>query len=465
MDPRGPWLSRRAALGAALAAGALAATRSWAAESEVDVVIVGAGAAGIGAALGLHGQGLTYKLIEAESRIGGRAFTDAGTFDIPFDIGCAWIHRALPDNPMLRWAQKLGFETRFHDLGLNHLYYGPKNYDPAIDQAEVDARALHGAIERAAAGGEDVPASSLVGDWAVPMDAAVLETGQMDAAVDLYAASALELGTMPDYDPNRLVRRGYGALVAAVAQALRVPANTLTSRPVTRIAYEGERVAVETADGLVTRARAVIVTVSMGVLRAGAIKFEPGLPASHEAAIHGLQMGLLAKIPLLVRGLRGLAGPIKPYDNILDEEPRPNVMTQFGLKDIYFLAWPWESDLMVGFVGGDFAWDLSLRHDAQREAVAFATERLADLFGSGAPGKVEKGLLTPWATNPFQRGAYSAALPGQYHCRELLRAPVDEKLFFAGEAAAVGGMQATCSGAYLSGLSVADEVARTLLPA
>src|SRR5580700_10080778 len=203
MDARDRWLSRRAVLGA-VAASALGVGRSWAQEPEVDVVIVGAGAAGIGAALALQGQGLSYKLIEAEDRIGGRAFTDSKTFDIPFDIGCAWIHRALPDNPVLQWAQRLGFETRFHDLGLNHLFYGPKNYDPALGQAEIDTKVLHAAIERAAAQGQDVAPSTLVADWAVPMDAAALETGQMDAAVDLYAASSLELGMMPDYDPNRL---------------------------------------------------------------------------------------------------------------------------------------------------------------------------------------------------------------------------------------------------------------------
>ena len=160
----------------------------------------------------------------------------------------------------------------------------------------------------------------------------------------------------------------------------------------------------------------------------------------------------------------------KAGDNILDERPsRRDETGKFcfpgehpGKQDIFFLAWPWDSDLMVGFVGGDFAWELSAA--GEKAAIDFATQRLGDIFGSDMSKKVKKGLLTPWASNPFVRGAYAAAMPGDYESRKIIGTPVNNRVYFAGEALATGGMYGTCTGAYNSGMEVAMKVADTLKP-
>jgi monoamine oxidase len=464
--------TRRAVLGGlAAGAGAMVCGGARASRSETDILIVGAGAAAIGAASALRGRGLNYMIVEADTRIGGRALTDTKTFlnsdgaAIPFDIGCAWIHNGQDDNPLKVWAKRLNYDIREHDLGVKALFYGPnRSADAAINIVEADERGLAHAMEEAAQSKVDVAADRLVADWHIPMDAAATEMGPMDAAVDICAMSTLEHARLAEYDPNFLVKRGYGALVGAVADALGVPQATVTGTAVTRIRHDGGSVLVdmEGARPGTIAAKAVIVTTSVGVLKSGAIAFVPGLPASYQDALDNIQMGLLAKIPLLVPGVSHETNGIRPYDNVLELLPRSDLAQQCGQKDIYFLAWPWNTDLMVGFVGGALAWDLSLQKDAQRMAVDFATQRLGDIFGSDMTQKVSKGLLTPWATNKLTYGAYSAATPGHFAAREVLAGPIEERLYFAGEAVAPGGMFATCSGAYASGANVAGMAADTL---
>jgi len=457
--------------GLAAAPAMLAAGRGWSAESEVDVVIVGAGAAGIGAAIALAGSGLKYAIVEAADRIGGRALTDSKTFldrngqPIAFDIGCAWIHRWEDANdPFRQWAERLKFETYDHDLAVKALFYGPdRASDAMVKQLGEDEEKIGEALTLAADQDLDIAGNRVVVDRRPPMDAAATYVGPMDAAVDLAHLSTFDHRALAEYGQNRLVRQGYGTLVRAVASANRLDAPggvTSLRTPVQQIRYDragSPLIQVETGGarpGVITT-RAVIVTCSTGVLQSGAIRFTPDLPVAHQQAIGELKMGLLAKIPLQLPGVPHDIGGIKPYDNVLDETP--------GDRDIYFLAWPWQSDLMVGFVGGDFAWQLSA--EGQGAAIDFATQRLADLFGADIKQKVTKGLLTPWASNPLAYGGYAAVMPGDYRRRADLQVPVKDRVFFAGEAVAPGGMYGTCSGAYSSGMQVARAVMKTLAPA
>jgi monoamine oxidase len=465
-------LTRRMLLvGLAATPAALAASRSWSSDSEVDVVIVGAGAAGIGAAIALANSGLKYTIVEAADRVGGRALTDSKTFldanqkPIPFDIGCAWIHRwEDASDPFRQWSERLKFETYDHDLAVKALFYGPDRAgDAVVRQLGEDEEKIGEALTLAADQNLDIAGNRVVVDRRPPMDAAATYVGPMDAAVDLEHLSTFDHRALAEYGKNRLVKQGYGTLVRAVAAANRLDAPggvTSLRTPVQQIRYDrpgSPLIQVETGGakpGAIT-ARAVIVTCSTGVLQSGAIRFTPDLPVAHQEAIGDLRMGLLAKIPLQLPGVPHDLGGIKPYDNVLDEQP--------GDRDIYFLAWPWQSDLMVGFVGGDFAWQMSA--EGQGAAIDFATQRLADIFGADIRKKVTKGLLTPWASNPLAYGAYAAATPGAWRRRADLETPVKDRVFFAGEAVAPGGMYGTCSGAYSSGMKVAQEVTKTLKPA
>ena len=422
---------------AALSVAACSAPRN------ADVVVVGAGAAGIGAALRLAELGLTCVVLEAAGRIGGRAYTDTATFGVPFDIGCAWIH-AADRNPFFRYAKDYHYRLRPHDLDLTRLYYGPHLQGAAeLGQEHGAEETIHERVTELASH-EDVATSEAVPRWTKPFDAAATYMGPMDMGVDLNDLATVDYNDSADLNPNYLVYEGFGTLVKKVGAAVPVRLRT----PVRTIRHgQGRSVRVETHAGTI-EAKAVIVTVSTGVLAAGAIRFDPALPEWKEAAIGEVPMGLLAKIPLLIRGDRfGIA----PFQNILVETP--------GLQDIYFLSWPFDTNLMVGFVGGLFGWQLSAA--GEDAAIDFAKERLGQAFGSGAPKKVVRGLFTNWAGNPLTRGAYAAALPGHSVAREPLGLPLSGRVFFAGEALA-GPLIQTCGGAFLSGRETAQYAADTL---
>lgn len=448
MAYQSPDLSRRGLLMGAAALSLAGCCPVWA--SNIDVVVIGAGAAGIAAAQMLAALGRSFVVVEADNRIGGRAFTDTRTFGMPFDIGCAWIH-AAHSNPFYSFALEHGFHVQYHDLSLNEIYYGSKRQTAGFVDDENKAEFMIGeAIDATAKEGKDVAAASVLPTRAPPMDAAVTYVGPMDAAVDLDRESVFDhvAESEAEYDPNYLVREGFGALVARVGKDVRVRLST----PVQAVRYDGQGVSVQTRHGTIA-AKAAIVTVSTGVLDRDLIAFTPALPARTRDAIASLPMGLLTKVPLLIPGIGHEDFGLKPYDNVLEENPA-------GEDDFYFLAWPWNTDLMVGFVGGRYAWELAKRPDA--EVIDLAKQSLVEMFGSGIAAKVSKGLVTPWAKNPLTLGAYSAELPGHHDARAALRQPVADRVFFAGEVVAENGLFATCGGAYLSGQSVAREVHRIL---
>jgi len=442
---------------AALTAASAAPVRR---SNNYDVVIIGAGAAGIGAARTLQALGRSCLVIEAANRVGGRAFTDTTTFPMPFDIGCAWIHAGMT-NPFYAFALERGYHIKKHDVDtLHELFYsgqykGPDGVKAVTDAEEVITKAAQDAYRA----GRDVSLASVMPSCEAPMAGAATFMGPMDSSVDFSqeSTSDLTLEESAEYDPNYLVREGYGALVVEVAKGIAVSLSTAA----TVIRTDRSGVTIETNKGTI-RAKKVIVTASTGVLQKDAIRFEPGLPVATQEAIHALPMGLLTKIPLLIPGVDHDSHEIDPGENVMNVVPpkpgKPPCQEADG--NFYYLAWPWNSDLMVGFVGGSYAWELSARPDA--EVVGITVDNLAQIYGNGIKGKVTKSLVTPWGRNPLTHGAYAAAVPGHREARDVLREPVQDRIWFAGEAAALDGLFATCGGAYLSGTAQARAVHRSI---
>ena len=405
--------------------------------TDVDVVIVGAGAAGLGAAKVCRANGLTFKVLEALGRIGGRAFTSSEHFGIPFDIGCAWLHGA-DRNPFFPEAQAAGWTLRYHDMALDHLYFGKRKAEAAeIGEMNRADAALAAALESYK--GADDRLSAVVGKGH-GMRAVATYAGPMDFGQDIDEISIADFKRAADLEPNYFTKEGFGALVARFGADVPVDLNTA----VKRIRWDGPDVLVETDRGTICAGK-VIITVSTGVLAFGNIEFEPELPPLYTDSFFDLPMGMLTKIPVEIKGARlGL----KPLDDLLIERPARN--------DIYFLAFPFDCDLMVGFVGGDFAWELTVAGEAA--ARDFAIDRLAGIFGSDVRKLAGRSMMTNWGAEPTVRGAYAAARPGRARAREILAQPVAEKIYFAGEALA-GPLMQTCGGARLSGERVAGEIA------
>lgn len=407
--------------------------------ADVDVVIVGAGAAGLAAAKVLRAAGRTVTLLEALDRIGGRAWTRDGDFGVPFDIGCAWLH-AGDRNPFMADAERLGWTTRHHDMGLDHLYFGARKAS-AGELAAVSA-ADEGIAAALSAGVPDDRLSSLLGQGGA-MRASATYAGPMDFGKDADEISVADFNAAADLYPDYFTREGFGALIAAWGADVPVSLGT----PVTGIDWSGRGVAVETRRGTV-RGRAAIVTVSTGVLAFEDIRFTPALPEAHFEAVFDLPMGLLTKIPLEIHGDRlGLA----PFDDLLIE--------RHARHDLYFLCFPFDLPLMVGFVGGDFAWEIEAA--GEDAAVDFVTDRLVDIFGVDLRKRVGRSLMTHWGGERRTRGAYASARPGRAGARAVLAEPVGERIWFAGEALA-GSLMQTAGGARLSGEAVAREVLAAL---
>jgi len=408
--------------------------------AEYDVVVIGAGAAGLGAAKALAAAGRSVTVVEAMGRIGGRAWTSTRDFGVPFDIGCAWLH-AADRNPFYPEAQAAGWTLQYHDMALDHLYFGSRKAEAeefaALSEAEA---ALNAAIE--AHHGPDDRLSTLARECHLENAVSVFN-GPMDFGKDDDEISIADFRSAEDLEPNYFTREGYGALIAHWGREVPV---TL-SCPARRIRWDGPGVEVETDRGTI-RAKAAIVTVSTGVLAFEGIRFTPNLPEAHLAAIYDLPMGLLTKVPLRVTGNRfGL----EAFDDIL-------VVGQ-ARHDMFLLCFPFDTDMIVGFVGGDFAWEMEAAGPAA--AVDFMSGRLEGMFGSSVRGHVGYGTMTNWAAEPFVRGAYAVAAPGAAGARQVLGTPVGDRMWFAGEALA-GGLIQTAAGARLSGEATGRAVAEAL---
>jgi len=342
-------------------------------------------------------------------------------------------------------ARDWGYELLDHSNAVEALFV--KGDRATGSQRRKSDRAwskIESALNSAGQKGIDVAASTVVPKGLEFSGPTQTWIGPMDWGVDFRNLSTMDIWNFEDTDANFMIREGFGTLVSRMGYGLPVMLNT----PATGVDWRGAGVVVQTPAGNIS-AKACIVTVSTGVLNAGSIKFTPVLPQWKQASIANLPMGLLAKITLQFDG--------ENFGLVPNQWLTYWVGNEMPAEACYFLTWPFGSDLMVGFVGGEFGWQLSAAGSAA--AVDFALEQVVKMFGSSARDHFVKGHLTEWAENPWTLGAYAAARPGQYDARAGLAKPVAERIFFAGEAVATPYVQ-LCGGAYLSGESVARDVAR-----
>ncbi len=414
--------------------------------SDPDVVVIGAGTAGLAAARRLVDEGKSVVIVEAADRVGGRAYTESNTFGVPFDHGCSWL-MGPSDLPLIGAARDWDFTLYNHNGAAEAFYVGDRPAT-ASEQGQYDRAwgRITGAFNRAGREGKDVAASSVI-PKPLKFDG-VPQTwiGPMDWGVDFDDLSTMDYWQSADAEAYFMVKEGLGALIARTAHELPLKLNAAARR----IDWSGEGVAVETDAGTI-RAKACVVTVSTGVLRAGAIRFVPELPDWKQDAIGHLPMGLLAKVALQFDGERFGLGSSKWLSYWVPPE--------MPAEACYFLTFPFGFDLMIGFVGGAFGWELSAA--GEEAAIDFALGEVEKMFGSKARDHFVRGTFTGWANNPLTLGAYAAAAPGHFDARASLARPLGDRVFFAGEAVAVPYV-ALCGGAYLSGDAVARDVAAVI---
>lgn len=422
---------------------------------DVDVAVVGAGAAGIAAALALRDAGLRCVVLEASGRLGGRAFTDAESLGATFDQGAAWLHDA-DNNPLTPIALRQGF-TLHEEPGRRRrdiLLVGDRPATPEEKAAhDAAAEAWEAAAERRAAeGGPDIPLADAVprgGFWDATVEhwfGAIISgvEAKRDSLRD-YVATAL-VGRNPQ------VREGLGTLVARQAEGLRVALGTPVET--VRTGGPGGSVELEGPRGRV-RARGCVVTVSTGVLASGAIRFDPALPPAVLDAVAGLPQGMVTKVALRAAGADRLDLP---------EFGRLGRRVEHGRdRPASWVCWPFGRDHAIAYIGGEASRELA--REGAGAADAFARAELARFFGGG---RVERAFrpgaaVTRWVEDPLFRGAYSHARVGHAGARAVLRdaAVADGRLRFAGEACHER-FAGTVGGAWESGLRAARALAEAL---
>lgn len=407
--------------------------------NDPDVLIIGAGCAGIAAARRLIAAGQSCVVLEAGARVGGRAFT-TDALGAPLDLGATWLHQAN-ENPLTDFVgAHLDHDTvRERHLHL-HLHLGDR-FATAAEFA--DYWRAHSAFEGAIANAPLSPDRDVTA--AAPRD------GRWGATIAHWLGSqinAMELNgiSLEDYvktdleGPNLLPHEGVGGLVARLAEGLPVR----LGHAVARLDWSGPGVLAQ-GDWGELRAGRAIVTVSNGVLASGGIAFTPELPEATRGAIAGLPMGLLTKIAFRARGndRLGMAPFTSARRAVTAEAPHP----------MGWVFWPFGHDHVFGFAGGARAWELSRAGPATTQAAARAD--LAAMFGPRAEAALGECVVSDWGENPLFRGSYTHARPGHHASRALLAAPLGEgRLSFAGEACH-SRFAGTVAGAWLSGEAAA----------
>lgn len=418
--------------------------------TEVDVAIVGAGAAGLAAAAALRAAGKRTLILETAARPGGRARTSrpAALGGAWLDEGAAWLHMA-ERNPLVPMAAARGIPLAqaFRNASLMVV-----DGSPATPVQHAEYEAASEAWEKIVMGRPKAPDTDLAtaigpfrqqNPWAATTEA---WNASLIQAVDAPRLSLADYRLNQLDGQNLMAGEGFGQLLLDLLLPDAGPIRL--GCPVTRIGWGGTGVTIETQRGQV-RAGSVIVTVSTGVLQAGGIVFEPALPARTAEAIAGLPMGLLSKIVLRAAGAArlGMAETTHLFRR------RDSLDAPF----LSMIAWPRGADHVIGFVGGDAAWGVA--RDPAAAFDLFRSEWRAMLGAAADRIFRPEGFTTDWGTDPHHLGAYSYARPGAAGARAQLSEPVgDGTLLFAGEACRTDGTAGTVGGAVLDGQRAAGMV-------
>jgi monoamine oxidase len=411
--------------------------------AEVDVAVIGAGAAGIGAVRRLvEAGGVSVLGLEARERVGGRVNTivPAG---FALDRGAEWLHSA-DRNPLSPIAQRLGFSVHRRPpewaSRLSRSGETPEAEADWLATREEQARTRR----RAALEPQDRSlASTLVpeGRWNQLLDA----TSTWANGAELDRVSVKDYVRYDDASTNinwRLAE-GYGRLFERLAEGLPIALAT----PVSQIDHRGRVIRLETANGMVTAAR-VIVTVPATIIAAGAVRFDPPLP-DKVAAATGLPLGVDDKLFIALDP--AWAGAFVQEGFLVGSTTRRETMS-YQLR-------PLGRPAIYCFFGGRFA--AALEEEGEAAMFAFAAAELANLLGNDIRNHIAPLAATAWLHDPWSRGSYSYAMPGHAGDRAILAEPVDERLFFAGEATSPN-FFSTAHGAYMTGLAAAEAALASL---
>jgi monoamine oxidase len=447
-------------------------------QDHVDVLVLGAGVAGLTAASVLSQAGLTVQVLEARDRIGGRVYTvHDPLLPLPVELGAEFIHgrppalwelldtAGLPVVDVLgtAWWSDQGVLTQLEDVWalvdpvlqrLGDVADPDQSFAALLAHAGHEggqARAL--ALARAFVEGFNATSAERISVAALRME--------QRAAAAIDGASAFRV--LSGYDGVVQWLR-WGCQQQGVCFALNTVVEQVHWRPdaVTVLARGRMGFALPAL-----QARRGLVTLPLGVLQApsealGSVRFVPALP-DKQAASQRLDPGQVVRITLRFRTRFWQQALFQTAAGRGSIPALSFLLSQHPVLPTWWTPYPVQVPLLTGWVGGPRA--AQLAGQPEEVIVMQAIGALAQLLGYEQPqlaGLLDGWYLHDWQTDPFTRGAYSSIPVGGLDAPAILARPVAQTLFWAGEATASQGAIGTVHGAIASGKRAAREVLASL---
>ncbi len=384
--------------------------------THADVVIIGAGAAGISAAKELRTLEQNFLLLEASHRIGGRAYTENVAPGMPFDLGAHWI-MAPSQNPLMPLAEAEDLELDEADE-----HYTAARYfedDAWLPRSAYDEFANYwdeqfAALQEAADGRDLLSVLDVIDNddrWAPYFHMFFAQ----DFTRDVDRASVEDTLAYVRKENDLAVATGFGNLLARYGNDVSVSLNTA----VRKVDWSGRDIKLHTTKGTV-RAQKIILTVSTGVLAMQEIEFSPALPDWKLNAVQGLPLGSSTRVALM-------------FDTpLLHELPAAFTVRMNGDDPLDFRNRPFGYDYVEISAGGRMAeW---MEKSGERATIDYILEKLRHVAGNEAVPDPVRHIVSAWNGDAWVKGSYSCARPGAANQRPVLAQPVDDRIFFAGEA-------------------------------
>ena len=428
----------------------------------LDVLVIGAGVAGLSAAAELAASGLEVTVLEARDRLGGRILTRrARSASWPVELGAEFIHGRPPEiweiveSAALKTQEVGGEPWRYRD-GLLERYpelrRGVERLLGRMSATRGD-RSFQEFLDRDAAA-EPPELKAQAAAFVEGFNAAHADRVSVQWLLDSRRADESIAG-----DHTYRLEDGYGGLVAQLAKRVEGASCQLRLATAVRaVRWRRGRVSIITGRGEVFEARRAVVSVPLGVLRTpvgeGGIAFDPGLVAKHDA-LAKIAVGEVVRVVLVFR---------ERFWERLERSGRSLQRVSFlHSSDAWFPTWwttmPAKSGILTGWAAGRRAEKSCGRGAAW--IVEKAISSLTDLLGverSVLRSTLDQSYYHDWHADPFSRGAYSYVLVGGAAAPGELGAPLEGTLFFAGEATDTSGHNGTVHGAIASGRRAARDV-------
>jgi monoamine oxidase len=444
---------------------------------RVDVLVLGAGAAGLAAARDLSQAGLRVTVIEARPRIGGRILTRHDPrVPVPLELGAEFIHGEAPETMAIARAAGLGVAElpNLHEAAAGGRFTSRPDFWDDIDAMN------HDLARRVAKRGRDFPVSEyLESAHLSPLKRSVLKSfveGWYAAHAERLSAQSLADEAKDGAAGEEEIRadkqfrivNGYDALMQWLRDGLDPERTAVRLSTVAQVVtWKRGNVTVECNIGAgapleVLLARAAVITVPLAVLKAGALRFSPVLPAK-QRALAGLEVGQVFKIVLRFREAfwESPAFLKERRANSDSSGQGLNFLHAAGVEiPVWWTTLPVRSPLLCGWVGGVVAETLLAEEPLSRvERSLVALSEVLAVPRRELEEQLDAWASHDWRSDPFSRGAYGYVGVGGDGAPRALGRPVEGTLFFAGEATN-GDEIGTVAGALASGRRAAREVLR-----